>query len=322
MARVHLDLCVREGATASRKRQSALPRELCGSSARDKIEAMMRPCSENTKTLAGSRGSRKFGRPAMVAEHTRSRKKAMDLARRSKNEPGDRELSTTSGNSVGLQEIPIAESPDPSQESSITLRSATIALLPFAFAMILGLRVAEAITISSDLYRSPFCIGCTLSMNPSIIPDLDGSVSTNTAANDLVAPKNYKRIYWEDFGDYLSAEIENEIISSIDPQLGSQRSDLETLIEYRDEYQEDKGCTYLESKLRDPSRVHEECSNVEPSSDYLEFFSMLTLTTVSVISFALLAGAWLLHRLFRNWQLRNIILRDKTTSNLQIRKGR
>ena len=201
----------------------------------------------------------------------------MELARRSEKEPGDRGLSITSGNSVGLQEIPIADRPDPSQEGSTMLHSAAIALRVFAFAMILGLQVADATPISGDLDHSPFCIRCTSLMNPSTTPDLDGSISTETAMNDFVRPKNYKRIYWEDFHGYLSAEIENEIISSIDPQLGSQRSDLETSIEYWVEYQENRGCTDLESKLRDPSRVHEECGNVEPGSDHLEFVSVLTL---------------------------------------------
>ena len=246
----------------------------------------------------------------------------MEIARRSENEPGDREVSNTSGDSVGRQDLPIADRPDPSREGSKMLHSAATALLAFAFAMSLGLWVADATTISGDLYRSPFCIGCTSLMDPNTTPDLDGPISTETATSDFATSKNYKRIYWEDFGDYLSAEIENEIITPIDPQLGPQSSDFETSIEYRDEYQENRGCTYLESKLRDPSRVHEECGNVEPGQDYLEFFSVLTLTTVSVISFVLLAGAWLLHRFFRNWQLRNMILRDKTTSNLQFRKGR
>jgi hypothetical protein len=48
----------------------------------------------------------------------------------------------------------------------------------------------------------------------------------------------------------------------------------------------------------------------------LEFFSTLTLTTVSMVAFGLLAGVWLLRRSFRNWQLRNMILRGKARQEL------
>jgi hypothetical protein len=93
-------------------------------------------------------------------------------------------------------------------------------------------------------------------------------------------------------------------------------------VEYQDENQGNSGCTYFESKLRNPTRARAECGNVEPGSDYLEMASVLTLTTVSEVSIALLAGGWLLRRSFRNWQLRRMIMHDKAAARLQIHKGR
>ena len=84
---------------------------------------------------------------------------------------------------------------------------------------------------------------------------------------------------------------------------------------YQSASQEKSGCTYFERALRDPKRVRGERDNIEPDSEHLELLSVLALTSVSVISFALLAGIWLLRRWFRNWQLRNMILRGKTASN-------
>ena len=158
-------------------------------------------------------------------------------------------------------------------------------------------------------------------MNGTLTPDLDGPISAGTATHDFTASNTYGRLYREDFGDNLMA-IETELETSINAQLGPQMSDLEISVEHRDEYQENSGCTYLESKLRDPSRVREECGNLEPASNHLELVSVFTLTTVSVLSFAVLAGAWLLRRFLRNWQLKTIILREKATSNPQPRRGR
>jgi hypothetical protein len=199
------------------------------------------------------------------------------------------------------------------------LHSAVHALLAFAFAMVLDLRAADATAISTDLYLSEFCVGCTSLIDNTVKPDLHRPISIETTTHDLTACKHYGEPYCANFSDNLSAEAETDIITSINAQLGS----IENSVEYRDEYQENSsGCTYFESKLRDPRRVREECGNVEPGSDYLELISALTLTTVSVISFALLAGVWLLRRSFRNWQLRKMLLQDKITPNLQIRKGR
>jgi len=141
---------------------------------------------------------------------------------------------------------------------------------------------------------------------------------------DFETCKSNGELHCESFDDDLSAKTKAEIIKSTNPQLGSGASNLNLGVsfEYREQYQEINSCSYLESKRRDPNRVREECENVEPGSDDSELVSMLTLTTVSVISFTFLAGFWPLHRSFRNWWLRNRILRDKTSSNLQIRKGR
>lgn len=196
------------------------------------------------------------------------------------------------------------------------LHFAVTALLAFAFAMIPDLRVADATTISTDLYLTQFCAGCAPLIDDTIKTNLNWPRSVETTIHDFTACKYHGELYCGNFGDNLSAEAEAEIIKSINPQLGSETSDLPISVEYQDKYHENSGCTYFESKLRNPKRVLDECGDVEPGSDYLEFFSTLTLTTVSVTAFALLAGVWLLRRSFRNWQLRNMILRGKTRQKL------
>jgi hypothetical protein len=46
---------------------------------------------------------------------------------------------------------------------------AVTALLAFAFAMIPDLRVADATTISTDLYLTQFCADCVLLIDDTII---------------------------------------------------------------------------------------------------------------------------------------------------------
>jgi hypothetical protein len=193
---------------------------------------------------------------------------------------------------------------------------AVTALLAFAFAMIPDLRVADATTISTDLYLTQFCADCVLLIDDTIITNLNWSRSVETTIHDFTSCKYHEKLYCENFGGNLGAEAEAEIIKYINPQLGSETSDSQISAEYQDKYQENSGCTYFKSKLRDPTRVLDKCGNVESGSDYLEFFSTLTLTTVSVTAFGLLAGVWLLRRSFRNWQLRNMILRGKARQEL------
>jgi hypothetical protein len=202
------------------------------------------------------------------------------------------------------------------------LQFAVATLLAISFAVILDLRGTDAAPISADLYLSQFCIGCKAPINDTVTRDLDWLISTETTTHDFTACSYYGEFYCKNFGDNLANETETEIKKSLNAQLVSEISDSQILVEYRPEYKESGGCSYFESKLRDPRRVREECDNVEPSSDHFELFSLLTLTTVVMITFALLAGVWSLHRSFRNWQLRNMILRDKTTANLQIGKAR
>jgi hypothetical protein len=199
---------------------------------------------------------------------------------------------------------------------------AVTAVLAFVFAMTLDLRVADSTAISADLYISQFCAGCALVLDDTSKTDLDLSRSIETTAEESMACKSHGELYCINFDNDLWIDIQSDIVNSIDARLGPEISNLQILIEYQNRHQEKDGCSYLESKMRDPSRVREDCDDVEPSSDHFEFVSVFTLTTVSVISFALLAGVWLLHRSFRNWQLRNIIARDQTNANLQLRKGR
>lgn len=190
------------------------------------------------------------------------------------------------------------------------------ALLAVAFAMI-RVWAADATTISSDLYLSQFCIGCTSLVYDTVGRDLDRPINIETKTPDLMTCRYYTEFYCRSLENDLSAEAEIEIIRSIDAQITLETTDLENSAGYRDDHQQNSGCTYFERILRDPRRVRDECDNIEPSFDNLEAFGVLTITIVSVISFALFAGGWLLLRFFRNWQLRNMILREKTISNPQ-----
>jgi len=193
--------------------------------------------------------------------------------------------------------------------------SAVIALPAFAFAMILGLRVADTTTLNSDLYVAQLCVGCTSLIFDNIKRNIDRQIGIEKNTQDFNSCLDYGELYCGAFGDNFVAEAETEIVKFINAQLRSKISDSEMSAGYQSASQEKSGCTYFERALRDPKRVREECDNIEPGSEHLELFSVLTLTSVSVISFALLAGIWLLRRWFRNWQLRNMILRGKTASN-------
>jgi hypothetical protein len=201
------------------------------------------------------------------------------------------------------------------------LHFAVTTFLAISFAVVLDLPGADATAVSADLHVSQFCAGCT-AINDTVTRDLDWLMSMETTTHDFTACSYYGELYCKNFDDNFSNETETEIERSLDTQLASEISNLQILAEYRAEYKESGGCSYFESKVRDPRRVREECNDVEPSSDHLELLSVLTLTTIVLISFVLLAGVWLLHRSFRNRQLRNLVPRDKTTARLQIGRAR
>ena len=192
--------------------------------------------------------------------------------------------------------------------------SAFIALSAFAFAMIFSLRDADTTTLSRDLYLAQLCVGCT-SLIYDITKPADRQMSTDKTTDDLSSCLDYGELYCGTFTDNLSAEAETEIMKFVNSQFKPKISYLEMSVGYQSASQENSGCTYFETKLRDPERVREECNNIEPDPEHSEVLSVLTLTIVSVISFSLIAGIWLLRRSFRNWQLRNMILRGKAASH-------
>jgi hypothetical protein len=200
-------------------------------------------------------------------------------------------------------------------------RLAVTALFIFAFATVTDLRIADAMPISSDLYLSEFCAGCTASIDATIKPDLDWLASIDTSARDVTSCKYHGELYCEDLDDTLFAEAETDIIKSMSAESGSETSGVGISVEFRDKNEKDGGCTYVESKLRDPTRVRAECDNLEPGGYDLESFGVFTVTIVAVLSFVLLASAWLLLRWLRSLRLRNMIRRDKTTADLGLRRG-
>jgi hypothetical protein len=196
------------------------------------------------------------------------------------------------------------------------------ALLALAFAITVEVQVADDTTISVDLYVSEFCAGCAPPLDESLKTEINSSIGIDETIQSLSACKYSDEPDCGNFGQIFAIGTATEIVKLINNHFGSDISDSTTPIEYRDAYQGSSGCSYFESKLRDQSRVRAECDNIEPGSNHGELVSVLTLTIVSVVAFALLAGVWLLHRLFRNWRLQSLIPRDKRASDLQIPNGR
>jgi hypothetical protein len=202
------------------------------------------------------------------------------------------------------------------------LQFAEPAFLALAFATTVEVRVADATTISGDLYVSEFCARCASPSDESLKTEINASIGVGEIIQYLSECKYNDELDCGNFEHIFVIETATEIVKLINNHFGSDISDSTTPIEYQDAYQGSSGCSYFESKLRDQSRVRAECDNIEPGSNHGELVSVLTLTIVSVVAFALLAGVWLLHRLFRNWRLQSLIPRDKRASDLQIPNGR
>jgi hypothetical protein len=135
------------------------------------------------------------------------------------------------------------------------LHAAVTTFLATSFAMVLDFRRADATAVSADLYLSQFCAACTAR-------DLDWLMSVKTTTHDFTACSYYGELYCQNFDDNLSNETETEIEISLNTQLASEIANLQILPEYRLEYKESGGCSYFESKVRDPRRVREECNDV------------------------------------------------------------
>jgi hypothetical protein len=191
------------------------------------------------------------------------------------------------------------------------LQFAGPALLALAFAITLELRVADATTISVDLYVSEACAGCAPLSDDTNKREINSPMGIDRAIQSLSGYKYNDEPDYGNLGQIFAIETATEIVKLIYDHRGSEISESTAPIEYQGAYQGNSGCSYFGSKLRDQSRVRAECGNIEPASGHGDLVSVLTLTTVSVVTFALLAGVWLLHRLFRNWRLRSLIPPDK-----------
>jgi hypothetical protein len=206
------------------------------------------------------------------------------------------------------------------------LHLAVATTLAVTVAVILDFRVADATVISSDLDLYQFCTGCAPLLDDTTRTNLDWPLrvepeSLGNTIQDLAARKIHSQLHLGNLDHSRTVEIETDMAKFINVPLGRGIPDLAIPVEYQDRHQENDGCSYSESKLRDPRRVQAECDNVEPGSDRLELLSALTLITISLIAFALLAAIWLLQRFVRNWRLRSMTLRDKPTSDLQGRNS-
>ena len=196
------------------------------------------------------------------------------------------------------------------------------ALLALAFAITLELRVADAAAVSGDLSLPEFCAGCAPLLDNSLKTEINSGICIDDKKQSLFWYEYYDEPDCGNFDQLFVAETTTAILKLINDHIGSETLPSTIPIEYQGEYQGNSGCSYFETKLRDQSRVRAECDNIEPGSNHGELVSVLTLTIVSVVAFALLAGVWLLHRLFRNWRLQSLIPHDKRASDLQIHNGR
>jgi hypothetical protein len=201
------------------------------------------------------------------------------------------------------------------------LRFAGPALLALAFAIILELGVADAAAVSGDLLFPEFCAGCAPLLDDSLKTEINSPIVIDDKTQSLSACK-YNELYCRNSEQIFTIETTTEILELTNDHLGSEILVLATPIGYQGEYQGNSGCSYFESKLRDQSRVRAECNNIESGSNHGELVGVVTLTIVSAVAFAILAGVWLLHRLFSKWRLQRFFSHDERASDLQIHNGR
>ena len=202
------------------------------------------------------------------------------------------------------------------------LQFAGPALLALAFAITLELRVADAAAVSGDFSLPEFCASRAPLLDHSLKKEINSPMGIDEIIKSLPACEYHDEPDCGNFEQIFSIETASEIMKIIDDDLGSKVLASMSSVEYHGDHQENSGCSYFESKLRDQSRVRVECDNIEPTSGHGDLVSVVTLTTVSVGAFALLAGVWLVHRLFRNWRLRSLIPPDKRASDVQVHHGR
>ena len=202
------------------------------------------------------------------------------------------------------------------------LQFAGPALLALAFAIILELGVADAAAVSGDLLFPEFCAGCAPLLDDSLKTEINSPIVIDDKIRSLSECEYNDGLDCGNTEHISTIETTTEIVELMNDHLGSEILESITPIEYEDQYQGNSGCSYFESKLRDQSRVRAECDNIEAGSNHGELVSVVTLTIVSALAFAILAGVWLLHRLFRNWRLQSLIPHDKRASDLHIHNGR
>jgi len=202
------------------------------------------------------------------------------------------------------------------------LQFAGPALLALAFAIILELGVADAGAVSGDLLFPEFCAGCAPLLDDSLKTEINSPIVIDDKIKSLSECKYNDGLDCGNTEHISTIETTTEIVELMNDHLGSEILESITPIEYQSQYQGNSGCSYFESKLRDQSRVRAECDNIEAGSNHGELVSVVTLTIVSALAFAILAGVWLLHRLFRNWRLQSLIPHDKRASDLHIHNGR
>jgi|SRR6516225_829622 len=96
--------------------------------------------------------------------------------------------------------------------------SAVIAPPAFAFAMILGLRVADTTSLYSDLYDAHLCVGCTSLTFDTIKRNTVRQIGIEKSTQDFSSRLDYGELYCGSVGDNFAAVAETEIAKFINAQ--------------------------------------------------------------------------------------------------------
>jgi hypothetical protein len=120
------------------------------------------------------------------------------------------------------------------------------ALLAFAFAITLELRVADSAAVSGDLSLPEFCAGCTPPLDDSLKTQLNSPIGVDETIQPLSPCKHNDEADCGSVEQIFAIETLTAILKSIDDHLGSE------ILEYQGDQQGNSGCSYFESKLRVP----------------------------------------------------------------------
>jgi hypothetical protein len=191
------------------------------------------------------------------------------------------------------------------------LRLAALALFAITLEIIPGARATEAMTLPTmDLNCFAWCIGNPpqnnndLQLFPARLPGGEGSVPNIGACEDHLSPDCANREGDSRRSDPQQADHYDDIALSSDRYLESKAFELSIQIRDADIAKWPHNCIYVEGEDRGPKRGNDDCSNVQPGSDYTDTVSVLTIALITVLTLAAITFTWVMHRSYRIWRLR------------------